>query len=76
MKRLSSYQKLKKRIRELETDNTSLRSDIRNLVLKPNSPEGKKVETEWRIHYTVKDSMDRGMWWGDKSDNNEFSGLI
>lgn len=65
MKTLSSYQKLK-----LEIEN--LNQDIYNLVRKSDTEEGiiTKIKYEWI--YNVEDDI----WSGDTSHNNTFQGIF
>lgn len=65
MKKLSSYQKLKIENQRLNLKIGSLNKDIYNIVKKKNEYIGKKTFFEYDLLFTIDESMEQQIWYGE-----------
>ena len=69
--KISSYQKLKNQIEELEKEKSLLVNDIYHLIKEPEKLEGLMCKVKWKFKFDI----DEMIWRGD-TEMKELKGLI
>jgi hypothetical protein len=69
MEKLSSYQKLKNKIKLLESENNDILSDFKKTLMEPNSIDAKRISYLYTTRFKIQDDFEKVAWFGVSTGN-------